>query len=120
MAWAGATVLQMMYGGLAWLSDTTLDGDQARNLVTLINVGFAGVLFLLGVGALASGLVLAARTGASRIIGWVGVLAAILAGAATFAWAGDGFFSPGQAIFPPYLLTMVYLLAVSVLMVREK
>ncbi len=118
VAWAGIALLSTLYGGLAYLANSTLDEVQARNLYLLTNIAYYGVMAAWAGAALFSGLALLNGKGAVRLVGGLGVLSAIISAISVFAWADDGLFAPGFSTFLSYLVLMLYLLAVSILMVR--
>jgi hypothetical protein len=118
--WVVATPLALAYGGLAYLADGRLAEADALSLSLLVTIGYGATVVLFGTGALLSGAVLTAGSGARRWVGWFGVVAAALAAMTVFGWADSGLFSPGQVLFIGYLALMVYVLALSVLMVRTK
>lgn len=118
LGWASGSLLALLFGGLAYLSETTLDANSARNLMVLVNVGYGSAVFFWGMATLASGLVLTSETGWERWLGWSGVLVALISTAVQFTWADSGAFAPGFALFVGYLLSMVYFLALSVVLVR--
>ena len=120
VAWAAAVPFMMVFGGLAWLSDGSLEEADARNLFLLVNIGYGGMLALWAGVAIFSGLALISAQGVARWLGWFGFLAALMCAVAVFGWATSGLLSPGMAIFPAYLAVSAYLLANAILMVRMK
>jgi hypothetical protein len=120
LGWSVGVVLALMYGALAYLSETTLDASQARNLAILITVGYGGAVVFWGAASLFAGLVLAASGGAARWVGWYGVVAGIISAISVFGWADDGLFAAGGLMFVGYLANLLFLLAASVLLTRAR
>ncbi|WP_343392077.1 hypothetical protein [Candidatus Amarobacter glycogenicus] len=120
VAWAAAVPFMMVFGGLAWLANGSLEESDARNLFLLVNIGYGGMLALWAGVAIFSGLALISAQGVDRWLGWFGFLAALMCAVAAFGWASSGLLSPGMAIFPAYLAVSAYLLANAILMVRMK
>ncbi len=120
LGWAIGVAVALMFGALAFLSESTLDEESARNLSIILTVGYGGAVVFWGAGALFSGLALVGEKDAARWAGWLGVAASILSAISIFGWSDDGIMAPGQLMFVGYLGNMVFLLAASVLLVRAR
>jgi hypothetical protein len=117
--WALAVFDQMIFGGLAFVSESTLGADEARNLTIAFTVAWKAPLGAFALAAAASGLVFAARQGWLRWLGWLGIVAAALNVLGQFAWADDGLLAPDTGAFIAFLLVLAYLLLVAIGMTRE-
>lgn len=118
LGWVVGLIFAMVYGGVAYLSDSTLDADNARNFALLVTVGYSPAVFLWGVAALSSGLILAAGRGMERWVGWFGVLVFAICTVVQFSWADDGVFAPGDLLFAGYMVFMLYIVVLSILLIR--
>lgn len=118
--WAIGILVSFQSGALAFLSESTLDEAQARNLMISLTVGYTAAVVLWGAAALLAGLALIGEKGAARWAGWFGVAVAILTAASLLGWDDDGVFAVGQLMFVAYLANFAFLLFGSVLLVRRK
>jgi hypothetical protein len=117
--WALFTVVQMSFGGLAYVADQTLAADEARNLTVIFSVLWKAVIAALAITAVASGIVFVAQRSGLRWVGWFGIAVAVVIAAAQFTWSKEeGILAPDAGGFLPFLLVMVYLLVVAIAMTR--
>jgi hypothetical protein len=118
-AWAAVAPLGIMYGGLAYVSKTSLDADLARTLALVLTSGFVTGILLMGLAAAATGAVLITKQGLLRILGWLGFVVLALAVLSSFPWADDGALSLGPSLFFGYIGALVFVLLTSIAMLRS-
>lgn len=94
--------------------DEGLDPAMARMLFDLGNFGFALFWLFLAGFLLATAFVVLRKGGLPRWLGWLAVLTAVALLVAHYFWA-----SPSGAIFLPYVLFWVWLIATSVVLLRR-
>ncbi|MCK6565738.1 MAG: hypothetical protein L6Q80_13470 [Dehalococcoidia bacterium] len=120
LGWAIGVAVALMFGALAFLSESTLDEEAARNLSVVLTVGYGGAVVFWGSGALFAGLALVGEKDAARWAGWLGIVVALLSAISVFGWSNEGLTAPGQLMFVGYLSNMVFLLTASILLLRDR
>lgn len=116
---AMVTLLGMVYAGIAFVSNETLDLVAAKNLSILVSAGFHGAFAPFAAFAAFSGLALVTGKGLTRWVGVFGLLTAVVCIGAVFGWGDDGVAAPGGPLLPAgSIVLMLYIVASCILLFR--